>query len=346
MKKKRHKNIILIIFIITVSMVFIFFAIDKKVLAEITLEYKLSQLDLTTPNEVLENKLQILNELNNIQSSGELKFTKSNVIFYIPHQDDEILFFSSAIINAVNSVGKENVHIILVSDGTQARYKEKISDKLDEYSKNQGLYSENSEKQLEIRNNIFSQSRTNEFYEAVSFLGIDKNNIITLGYPDGNLPNYLFEIEEIIKNINNQYNGDITHVTYSPFLDSHEDHKTLGRALLNTYMDLDVKDVYFVVKDFFDSSIPIEQLITSTVNSKPDIEKIKKGIESYSIFDLDNGRFAIGLYSAKNLFDNLSQHISNGEVKVSLHGPITNLDRLTHEDGRIDWKKNKINCFR
>jgi len=36
---------------------------------------------------------------------------KDHVVFYCQHQDDEVLWAGSAIINAINEVGKDNVYV-------------------------------------------------------------------------------------------------------------------------------------------------------------------------------------------------------------------------------------------
>ena len=40
-----------------------------------------------------------------------------NVVFYPQHQDDEVLWGGSAILRAIETCGKDNVYVVLVSDG-------------------------------------------------------------------------------------------------------------------------------------------------------------------------------------------------------------------------------------
>ena len=43
-----------------------------------------------------------------------------NVVFYPQHQDDEVLWGGSAILRAIETCGKDNVYVVLVSDGLGA----------------------------------------------------------------------------------------------------------------------------------------------------------------------------------------------------------------------------------
>ncbi|HDA5277623.1 TPA: PIG-L family deacetylase, partial [Clostridioides difficile] len=42
---------------------------------------------------------------------------KDYVVFYVQHQDDEVLWAGSAIVNAIKERGKNNVFVVLVSTG-------------------------------------------------------------------------------------------------------------------------------------------------------------------------------------------------------------------------------------
>lgn len=53
----------------------------------------------------------------NEETYGDTKF-KDNVVFYVQHQDDETLWASAAIIEAINEVGADHVYVVQVSYGT------------------------------------------------------------------------------------------------------------------------------------------------------------------------------------------------------------------------------------
>ena len=76
-------------------------------------------------------------------------------MFYVQHQDDETIFGGSAVIDAIKSVGSDNVYIVLVTDGSGSnvfnseRYKDithqqKVDLRDNELLKDTVLYFENS----------------------------------------------------------------------------------------------------------------------------------------------------------------------------------------------------------
>ena len=97
----------------------------------------------------------------NEETYGDTKF-KDNVVFYVQHQDDETLWASAAIIEAINEVGADHVYVVQVSYGT-------------------GIKVFKNEKVFE---NMTSQEkyeyREREFLAAVNDLGVKRENVILL----------------------------------------------------------------------------------------------------------------------------------------------------------------------
>lgn len=315
----------------------------KSKLIDYYIDKELKEMTFNNIEEKIEYKIKLLNKINKIQENGTFKFNTNKVVFYIPHQDDETLFFSAVIENAIKELGKENVYMVLISNGEHAKYIKQAYKHIDKYSKNIGKYDKDPEIRDQIRKKIFSESRTEEFKEAANALGISHKNLEVIGYRDGDLPNYIFEIKQAIEDFNERFEGDVTNITYSPFLDSHEDHKTIGRALLDLYIERKVDNAYFVVKDFFADKIPKNVFLESIVSDKESIENVKKAYKAYTVFDINRGRFAIGYGSAVNLFENLNSQIELGKIKVYMHNPTLLIDKLSKEDGIIDWKNILIN---
>ena len=56
-------------------------------------------------------------------SVENLLFSTKKAVFYFPHQDDETLYYSQAITAAVDILGKENVYVVLVTDGNASAVK-------------------------------------------------------------------------------------------------------------------------------------------------------------------------------------------------------------------------------
>ena len=97
----------------------------------------------------------------NEESYGDTKF-KDNVVFYAQHQDDETLWASAAILEAINEVGVDNVYVVQISYGTGI----KIFNK-EETFKNMG--------QMERY-----EYREREFLAAVKALGVKRENVVLL----------------------------------------------------------------------------------------------------------------------------------------------------------------------
>ena len=97
----------------------------------------------------------------NKESYGDTKF-KDNVVFYVQHQDDETLWASAAIIEAINEVGADNVYVVQVSYGTGIKIfkNEKIFENMSLYEK--------------------YEYREREFLSAVNDLGIKRENVVLL----------------------------------------------------------------------------------------------------------------------------------------------------------------------
>ncbi|EPZ59111.1 hypothetical protein H477_1864 [[Clostridium] sordellii ATCC 9714] len=56
----------------------------------------------------------------------ENKRFKDHVVFYPQHQDDEVLWGGTAIVDAIKECGADNVYVVLVSDDLELMYLSKI----------------------------------------------------------------------------------------------------------------------------------------------------------------------------------------------------------------------------
>ena len=97
----------------------------------------------------------------NEEGYGDTKF-KDNVVFYAQHQDDETLWASAAIIEAINEVGADHVYVVQVSYGTGIKIfdKEKTFENMSEMEK--------------------YKYREREFLAAVKALGVKRENVVLL----------------------------------------------------------------------------------------------------------------------------------------------------------------------
>ena len=175
-------------------------------------------------------------------------------VFFVPHQDDETLFFSQVIFSAIKAFGPENVTICLISDGSGSNarqnenIKQVIDNILDTTEELSGIsFDENTREEASAL--IFSRMRTNEFNASMHSMGI--NEIFYWNLPDSKLPENVDIMVSRMKEIIALKGRDCMYFTYSPYYDPHSDHCAVGKALMSIYEkdpSLDGK-VFFIIKN-------------------------------------------------------------------------------------------------
>ena len=189
-----------------------------------------------------------------------------NVVFYPQHQDDEVLWGGSAILRAIETCGRDNVYVVLVSDGLGVNVFK------DEAYKNM-----TKEQKKEIRDK--------EFKAALRQLCVNEKNIIIL------------EFENNLKNV--------THISHHYEYDDHPMHIKNGQVLKNLKDEGKVKDVLYFMKPQYVKFIPEKNRVIYQVNDMSEYNKVKKACYEYKIVDIENGRHGVGYISAHSYFDNL-----------------------------------------
>lgn len=218
------------------------------------------------------------------------------VVFYTQHQDDETLFAGSAIVDAITAVGAENVHVVLITDGS-------ASDVFtwDRYSK------------LSILER--SALRNNEFKAAVSKLGVSPNNILYLNQQESNI-NYDY-LRQAVNHFETTYNN-VTHIAHSYKYDTHPQHLTTGQVINNLYNDGIIKDCRFFSPSTSISPIDKKILIESVADNNDEKSKVISAANEYKLDNKDMVREGIGYKSVGHVFDNLT---NNNLVPSYLHEP-------------------------
>lgn len=233
------------------------------------------------------------------------KFTSNNyqfnkyVVFYPQHQDDEVLWAGSTIINAINERGQNNVFVVLVSNGSEIA----VFDKYDKY-KNLSI-----KEKREIRNR--------EFLASLKALGVKDENIIFLSdeNPTGTANFNL--LEKTALEFENKYKS-VTHIAHTYKYDWHLQHLKNGSTIINLYNAGLIKDAKFFVKPRYEYMIPKDKKIIYSVDNNSDYNKIKNACEEYMLIDESIGREGIGYKSDNKSFDNL---INDSSAKSILHLP-------------------------
>lgn len=216
------------------------------------------------------------------------------VVFYSQHQDDETLFAGSAIVDAIQSVGKENVYVVLVTDGT-------------------GSEVFNWDRYKNISNETKISLRTTEFKEAVLKLGVKNDNIVLLNQPESNIDKNV--IVSTIDYFENNFNN-VTHVAHSYKYDTHPQHLDTGRIVNNLYENGLIKDCRFFAPSTEINSIPKTELIESVADNTYEKNLVLNACKEYELDNKDMIREGIGYKSVPGLFRNLA---SDPKVSSYLH---------------------------
>lgn len=220
-----------------------------------------------------------------------------SVVFYSQHQDDETLFAGSAIVDAIASVGKENVYIVLVTNGTQT-----------------AVF--NNSRYAKLTKEEKSALRNNEFIAACTSLGIDPNNIRFLNEPDesckfGNLSATILDFE-------NRY-SNVTHIAHSYIYDIDIQHMQSGKVVFDLFKQGLINDVRFFCRTDQGYRIPLEYLIESVSDNEEERKKIVQAANEYILDNGDMMRESIAFKSGAALFKSL---LNSNKVNSYLHEPI------------------------
>lgn len=144
----------------------------------------------------------------------------SHVVFYIPHQDDEVLTFGVSIMNHIRA--GNNVHIVLLTDGSESVIR----------------------KRLNMTEKDFSEARNREFNLSTSIMGVEPQNIDFINIKDGTFTKE--KAEEVIRGYETKY-PNAKHKTFS-WTDSNAEHKVTGMALKKLQTTNVVSDARYYVR--------------------------------------------------------------------------------------------------
>ena len=230
----------------------------------------------------------LITGFENEESYGDTKF-KDNVVFYAQHQDDETLWASAAIIEAINEVGADHVYVVQVSYGTGIRIfnKEKIFENMSQMEK--------------------YEYREREFLAAVNELGVKKENVILLPRLNNTGSTSFEQMEQVALKFENELKS-VTHVAHTYKLDWHLQHLKNGAVIQSLYNAGKIKDVKYFIKPQYKNDIPESERIFYKAIKEEDREKIRKACEQYKIIDKDKKRDGIGYKSDHKSFERLMKN--------------------------------------
>lgn len=224
------------------------------------------------------------------------------IIYFVPHQDDEVLTMGISIAMSVKDGC--DVYVVLCTDGSCSRIRTVLNDgNVCEKCLNRHVFS------LSLED--FIAARDREFLSSCTDLGVKKENIIIEEnrITDGNLT-----VENarnvIIKHL--EMLGRDSYVgTMYPNDESvqHHDHRNLGLAALKLKNEgkigrLELMEEPYVAKTA--SHNPDDK--PKKIKACADIEsRLENAISEYSLFNPSEGRYAVGYHSVTNELELLKE---------------------------------------
>ena len=243
---------------------------------------------------------------------------KKNIILYFaPHQDDELLTMGVDISKTCLLPNKE-VHVVLCTDGSNspARYR---------------LYSckvcpiHNKIHNYPLSKEEFVQARDREFISSCKALGVLPENIHI--YEKRAVDGYLSveHAKEIIKYYVSIYGKDVEVRTFAPFKFGsyqHADHYNLALAaktLLKEKIFFEAKffiETYHIPKGLKKIIIGLFYNITKEDVSEQIKEKIEKAIQqSYAYWNPEEKRYSVGYHCVGKMFEYYRKEITSYCIK-------------------------------
>lgn len=221
-------------------------------------------------------------------------------LFFIPHQDDEVLTFGVKIIQECLSSNSE-VHVILCTDGSASAVRKILCN-----WHRCGLHKSLHHYRLSLEK--FIEARDKEFIASCGQLGVCPQNIHILDNrsADGKLSVDI--AQNIIKNAIGKYSLTDQFTVHTFFPSEHNqaiDHRNLGLAALNLQKQGVIRNLnLFLDPHCLEDNQQIEFFDFVEIKCFDDEEKKKiiSAKNEYGIWDPKRGRYAIGLHSVPDLF--------------------------------------------
>lgn len=225
---------------------------------------------------------------------------KKVVIYFAPHQDDELLTLG---VDACRSIISEeaDAHVILCTDGSKSNKRFEICNGK-ECPLHEGIH------RYELTIPQFIAARDLEFRGSCDALGYAPGAIHF--YPRRLIDSFLSveAAEAVIRSVLAQFPEDAAVRTISPFggKKQHADHRNLGLAALNLYREGLIRDLKLFVEPYCMDACRAEHpglALTELRATEKEKSHISLAIRSYSQWDPIQGRYAIGYHSVTDVFD-------------------------------------------
>lgn len=197
---------------------------------------------------------------------------KSNVVYYIPHQDDEALTFGVSIMAHLK--GGHNVHVVLLTDGAASAVRKKLN----------------------MTEKEFTAARNREFALSLKNMGVKKANIHYMNYKDSQLT--VSNVDKVVRSFEKKY-PKAKHKTFSWTDSGNHDHSNAGKALVSLQKKKVVSDARYYVRR---GDNPKGLRLTTDRYQSVHAPIYKKVSKAYSTYNPKTGFYAVGRTSVKKSF--------------------------------------------
>lgn len=228
---------------------------------------------------------------------------KPVLIYFAPHQDDELLTLGVDACRALAS-GEYNVHVVLCTDGSKSNKRFEICNGKD-CPLHPGIH------QYELDIPQFIAARDLEFRGSCDALGYAPSAIHY--FPMRAIDSFLSveTAEATLRKVLAQFPQGTAVRTISPYggKKQHADHRNLGQAALNLYREGCISDLRLFIEPYcIESCREAHPDLKLTVLHAGESEKarIDAAIRSYSTWAPEKQRYAIGYHSVTTVFQDFS----------------------------------------
>lgn len=231
----------------------------------------------------------------------------ATVLYFVPHQDDDVLVMGVSI--AQHVAAGHDVKVILCTDGQSSSVRFVLSDT---GSCTKNAFSTKDTHNAELTpgiNGTFVSCRDLEFRTSLKALGVRPENIIIPpvrvidGYSNQNFSDAVAKFESIVSQYIN--NPSLRVKLISPYTnDQHNDHKALGRAIINVCNRVGVTDIrYYVEPWLIDRYAGMIMPWKEFAEKNSDIgTKVRNACIEYGIWAPAHKRYAIAFHSVHQFF--------------------------------------------
>lgn len=208
-------------------------------------------------------------------------------IFYIPHQDDEIVSFGTAIMNHL--FAGDDVHLVLCTDGSGSGVRKELNG-------DRPCMAHNRTYRFGLSKSDFTSARNREFVWSAGCMGVAADRLhFRQHIEDGSMT--VEAAESLIREFERRYPG-ARHRTFTP-TDPHPDHANLGLALRQLVDTNEVGDARF----YFKTSEMSRNEGTWEMAKPEHLPFLTAANHAYRVFAPSRGLYSIGYLSVANTFD-------------------------------------------